>query len=69
MMKENKIKLVETAIKIRKDLINMLCNAGSGHSGGSLSLVEVITYLYFSGILNIDPKNHRKIDRDRVVLI
>jgi transketolase len=67
-MKADKTKLVETAKRIRKDIINMLCVAGSGHSGGSLSLVEVITYLYFSGILNIDPKNPNKIDRDRIVL-
>ena len=60
--------LEEMARKIRVDIVEMLCEAGSGHPGGSLSLADIFSYLYFSGILNIDPKNPAKRDRDRVVL-
>jgi len=46
----------------------MLCESGSGHSGGSLSLADVFAYLYFSGTLKLDPKNPSMKDRDRIVL-
>ena len=68
MDKEKKKELEEMARKIRIDIVEMLCEAGSGHPGGSLSLADIFSYLYFSGILNIDPKNSAKRDRDRVVL-
>jgi len=68
MNKEKKKELEEMARKIRIDIVEMLCEAGSGHPGGSLSLADIFSYLYFSGILNIDPKNPAKRDRDRVVL-
>jgi len=63
-----KTKLKEKARDIRVDIIEMLCAAGSGHPGGSLSMADVFSYLYFSGVLNIDPKDPAKKDRDRVVL-
>lgn len=63
-----KKELTEMAKKLRIDILEMLCEAGSGHSGGSLSMADVFSYLYFSGILNVDPKNPDKKDRDRVVL-
>lgn len=52
---------------VRKDIINMLSEAKSGHPGGSLSAVEILTYLYFKE-MNIDPKEPNKEDRDRFVL-
>jgi len=68
-MKEDKRKeLEEMAKKIRVDIVEMLCESGSGHPGGSLSLADIFSYLYFSGIMNIDPKNPDKKDRDRIVL-
>lgn len=63
-----KAKLQEKARDIRVDIIEMLCASGSGHPGGSLSMADMFSYLYFSGILNIDPGDPAKKDRDRVVL-
>ncbi|HAJ95265.1 MAG TPA: transketolase [Actinobacteria bacterium] len=60
--------LKQKAKDIRVDIIEMLHASCSGHPGGSLSMAEVFSYLYFSGILNIDPKDPAKKDRDRVVL-
>ncbi len=60
--------LEQKAKDIRVDIIEMLCASGSGHPGGSLSMADIFSYLYFSGVLNIDPKDPAKKDRDRVVL-
>ncbi len=60
--------LEQKAKDIRVDIVEMLCAAGSGHPGGSLSMADMFSYLYFSGVLNIDPKDPAKKDRDRVVL-
>ncbi|TET51277.1 MAG: transketolase [Actinomycetota bacterium] len=65
---KSKEMLEQKAKDIRVDIVEMLCAAGSGHPGGSLSLADVFSYLYFSGVLNIDPKDPGKKDRDRVVL-
>ncbi|WP_297486756.1 transketolase [uncultured Cetobacterium sp.] len=59
--------LAEQAAKIRKDIVQMICKAKSGHPGGSLSAADIITALYFSE-MNIDPKNPKMIGRDRFVL-
>ena len=53
--------------QVRRDIINMTANAGSGHPGGSLSVADIITYLY-SEVLRVDPENPRWEDRDRLVL-
>ena len=42
--------------QVRRDIINMTANAGSGHPGGSLSAVEMLVALYFD-VMNVDPKN------------
>lgn len=63
-----KKKLEEKAKDIRVDIIDMLCAAGSGHPGGSLSMADMFSYLYFSGTLELDPGNPAKKDRDRIVL-
>ncbi len=68
MDQDLKKKLEEKAKDIRKDILEMLCEAGSGHPGGSLSITDVFSYLYFSGTLNLDPADPGKKDRDRVVL-
>ncbi|MEG0070119.1 transketolase [Cetobacterium sp.] len=59
--------LVEQAAKIRKDIVQMICKAKSGHPGGSLSAADIVTALYFSE-MNIDPKNPKMEGRDRFVL-
>lgn len=59
--------LKEKARIIRKDIINMLTEAKSGHPGGSLSAVEIMVYLYFEE-MQVDPKDPKNEDRDRFVL-
>lgn len=53
---------------IRIDIVNMVAEAGSGHPGGSLSSAEILCALYFGGVLEHDPANPAKPDRDRFVL-
>jgi len=55
------------ANQVRKGIIEGVFNAKSGHPGGSLSIAEVMTYLYFSE-MNVDPKNPKSETRDRLVL-
>jgi len=52
---------------IRRHIIEMTTEAGSGHPGGSLSGVEILTALYFYA-MNVDPQNPNWADRDRFVL-
>ena len=47
--------LEKIASDLRKTVIGMLYKAGSGHPGGSLSIVDIITALYFD-VLNLDPE-------------
>ncbi len=55
------------AQQIRKDIFKTICNGGGGHTPSALSIVEILTVLYFE-ILNVDPKAPRHPDRDRFVL-
>lgn len=59
--------LKKKAIEIRKDILKMLTLAGSGHTGGSLSIVEILIVLYYY-VLKIDPKNPKWKDRDLFLL-
>lgn len=52
---------------IRKDLLRAIYNAGSGHPGGSLSAIDILTVLYFD-TMHIDPENPKDPDRDRFIL-
>jgi transketolase len=60
-------RLPAIARECRVQIIRMLTHAGSGHPGGSLSVIDVLTALYF-GRLRHDPKRPDWPDRDRVVL-
>lgn len=60
--------LEKLANTIRQDIIFMLAEAGSGHPGGSLSIVEILVALYFGGVLKHDPKNRICLERDRFIL-
>ncbi len=62
-----KRKLMRIALNVRKGVIEGTFNAKSGHPGGSLSIADVLTYLYFKE-LNVDPADPKKADRDRLVL-
>ncbi|MBE7033233.1 MAG: transketolase [Ruminococcaceae bacterium] len=55
------------AYKARKHAITGIYNAASGHPGGSLSIADILSVLYFEE-MNIDPKDPKKADRDRFVL-
>ena len=55
------------AINIRKSIIEMITNSKSGHPGGSLSSVEILTYLYFKE-MNINKENLEQKNRDYFVL-
>ena len=67
MNAEVKAKLQKDAVKVRMSVIEGTFNAKSGHPGGSLSVADMITYLYLYK-LNVDPKNPDWEDRDRFVL-
>ena len=62
-----KKKLALTACRVRQGIIEGVFNAKSGHPGGSLSIADVLTYLYEKE-LRIDPADPKKADRDRFVL-
>ncbi|MCM1528434.1 MAG: transketolase [Alistipes sp.] len=62
-----KKELMKTACKVRMGVIEGTYNAKSGHPGGSLSISDTLTYLYFNK-MNVDPKNPDDADRDRLVL-
>ena len=53
--------------KIRKNVLTAVYSAASGHPGGSLSIADLLSVLYFE-VMNVDPKNPKMEDRDRFVL-
>ncbi len=59
--------LKKIALRIRKDIILSLAEAGSGHLGGSLGLADVFTVLYFN-VMKHNSKLPNWIERDRLVL-
>lgn len=59
--------LDELAAQLRYATTEMICRAGGGHLGGSLSLVEIIVALYYR-VMRVDPQNPGWLDRDRLVL-
>ncbi len=59
--------LQQIAKQIRRDIIEMIGAAKSGHPGGSLSAVEIVVELFFN-YMKIDPKNPKWADRDRFIL-
>jgi len=65
---DEKVKELEIlANKIRQSIIEMLIEAGSGHTAGPLGMADIFTALYFH-ILNHDPKNPEWPERDRLIL-
>lgn len=59
--------LEEIARRIRIGIIDGVYNAKSGHPGGSLSIADIMTVLYFNQ-MNIDEKSPKASSRDRLVL-
>ncbi|MCI9495648.1 MAG: transketolase [Adlercreutzia mucosicola] len=60
--------LVGKATDIRRDILTMITEAGSGHPGGSLSCTDILTALYFGGVMDYDPADPAKPGRDRFIL-
>ena len=61
------IELQQQAVTIRRDIVRMIYRAKAGHPGGSLSAADIITALYFH-VMDIDPENPDRPDRDRFIL-
>ena len=64
---KTKNELAKIACNVRMGIIEGTFNAKSGHPGGSLSIAEILTYLYFKE-MNVDPEKTDMADRDRFVL-
>lgn len=60
--------LISMAKLVREDIVKMIHKAKSGHPGGSLSSVEILTAMYFGGVLDVDPDEPNKQRRDRFIL-
>lgn len=67
MDQHKKRELSIAACKIRRGIIDGVHSAKAGHPGGSLSIADVLAYLYFDK-MNIDPANPKMANRDRLVL-
>ncbi len=67
-MEQTKLnQLKQTAAQIRLDILEEVHAASSGHPGGSLSIADIITYLYYEE-MNVNPADPKWEDRDRLVL-
>lgn len=60
--------LESTAREIRKQVIEMIYHAGSGHPGGSLSSADILTALFFGNVLKFDPHDPKSEKKDRFIL-
>ena len=60
--------LEKIAKELRKSILNVIFNAGSGHPGGSLSATDILTAIYFGDILQYDFSNPSDLKRDRFIL-
>ena len=60
--------LEQRANDMRIDIVRMIAEAGSGHPGGSLSCADILTALYFGGVMDHDPLNPKWEGRDRFIL-
>ena len=61
-------KLEKLALKLRRLALKIIFQAGSGHPGGSFSATDLMTALFFGGILNYDASNPKAPKRDRFLL-
>ena len=67
MERAKKQQLAKIAAQVRLNILEGVHAAKSGHPGGSLSIADIVTYLYFSE-MNVDPANPGNPNRDRLVL-
>jgi transketolase len=66
-MKTKVAKLEEISNEVRKDIVKMIAESGSGHPGGSLSAADIVTALYFE-VMNVSSEEPAMKGRDRFVL-
>ena len=66
-MKSDNKTIALKAAEARKLAVKIVHDAASGHTGGSLSCMDILTTLYFDE-MNIDPANPQDLDRDRFVM-
>ena len=62
------MELTAIAHEMRVDIVKMIGEAGSGHPGGSLSCIDILTALYFGGVMQHDSQNPKSDDRDHFIL-
>ncbi len=65
-MNNHELKLI--AAKVRRHVLDAVHSAASGHPGGSLSISDILTLLYFEEMQNLDTQTPKNPDRDRFVL-
>src|SRR3712207_668903 len=65
---ESRSDLEGIARTLRSHIVKATTKAGSGHPSTSLSMVEIITVLYFGGVMRYDPSEPHHPDRDRFIL-
>jgi len=65
---EERSELERLAKRLRHNIVRSTTEAGSGHPSSSLSMVEVVTVLYFGGVLRYDPQQPHNPSRDRFIL-
>lgn len=59
--------LTRKAYELRKDIVEMVYQSSAGHIGGDLSVIDILTVLYFQ-VMNISPQNRTDPNRDRFIL-
>ena len=60
--------LREKSMQLRRDAVECIGHFGTGHIGGVLSVMDILTVLYYKEMRNIDPKDPKKEGRDRCVI-
>ena len=68
MQKSQPAQLKKIALRLRQDVLSMIYQAQSGHPAGSLGMADLITSLYFSGILRYDSERPEWDKRDYFLL-
>jgi len=63
-MKHKELK--RKSIEYRKTILEIIYQSGAGHTGGSLSCIDILNVLY-NGVMNITPKNFSSFDRDHFI--
>ena len=59
--------LIRKAYELRKDILEMVYRSKAGHIGGDLSVIDILTVLYFDQ-MNVSPENFHDSNRDRFLL-